>query len=214
MSRKNAIFFAPSLWSCSNLPWTEKQKASADFFSFQSVTSRKAPSDRSRSQNPSSPNMLPFFFLHSVLFLWPLSIPPSPAPPFNCFWNLTRPEPLWRSVSPSCFARSGHKQKSLRAVWVALFPQRGWGHGIHHSLWLSYTSSQCKVKAIIGLSLHLWPPSSPFTSCSPRQQNSTFFAPPWPFFLLPLHSAQVSSMASRLTCAFGFSLLRFLLLMF
>lgn len=156
--------------------------------------------------------MLPFFFLHSVLFLWPLSIPSSPAPPFNCFWNLTRPEPLWRSVFPSCFARSGHKQKSLRAV--ALFPQRDWGRRIHHLLWLSYTSSQCKVKAIIGLSLHLWPPSPPFTSCSPRQQNCTFFAPPWPFFLLPLHPAQVSFLASKLTCAFGFSVLLFLLLRF
>lgn len=84
--------------------------------------------------------------------------------PLTVFPGRCETRPPQTLFQPATFSPSGHKQQSLRAV--TLFPQQGWGHGIHHSLWLNYTSAQLKVKAITGLSLPLWPPSSPFL-CSP-----------------------------------------------
>lgn len=82
------------------------------------------------------------------------------------------------------FFPSAHKQKSLRAA--TLFPRQGRGHGIHHSLWLSNTSAQLKVKAITGLSLPMWPPASPF---SPLSTKVYFWYSP----LTPLPSASPPS---------------------
>lgn len=78
---------------------------------------------------------------------------------------------------------SGHKQESLRAV--TLFPRQGRGHGIHHSLWLNYTSAQPKVKAITGLSLPLRPPCSP-----PHKTPLSFLT--WPGSSLLHHSVGFS----------------------
>lgn len=85
------------------------------------------------------------------------------------------------------FFPSAHKQKSLRAA--TLFPRQGRGHGIHHSLWLSNTSAQLKVKAITGLSLPMWPPASPFSPFSPLSTKVYFWYSP----LTPLPSASPPS---------------------
>lgn len=183
---------------------------SESFSRARSVSGHKHSSDRSHSQNRSSPNVLQLFLLHSVLFLWPLSNPSSPPFPFTGF-----PLRLWKlpskdsSVLPPYFFPSGHKQKSLRAV--ALSPRQGRGHGIHHSLWLSYTSAQLKVKAITGLSLPLWPPPLSLFFALLFTKLYFSYSPPWPHFLRSHRAAWAFSPSSVLTRALFFFLALFFL---
>lgn len=67
---------------------------SKSFSRARSVSGHKHSSDRSHSQNRSSPNVLQLFLLYSVLFLWPLSNPSSPPFPFTGF-----PLRLWKLPS-------------------------------------------------------------------------------------------------------------------
>lgn len=106
------------------------------------------------------------------------------------------------SVLLPYFFPSGHKQKSLRAV--ALSPRQGRGHGIHHSLWLSYTSAQLKVKAITGLSLPLWPPPLSLFFALLFTKLYFSYSPPWPHFLRSHRAAWAFSPSSVLTCALFF----------
>lgn len=72
---------------------------------------------------------------------------------------------------------------------------RGHVCGIHHSLWLSYTSARLKVKAITGLSLQARPGASPLLSallsmivhlCCSRLTHLSSVSPPRHSLLFPL----------------------------
>lgn len=159
--------------------YCEKEEHSAKCFLLHSISGHKHPFDKSHSCDPSSPNMVQLFltaaWLVSLAFKHPLQ---------STFFHLTVSpgHTDFLSVLPPClfFFPIGHKQKSLQAV--ALFPRQGWGHGIHRWLWLSYTSAELKVKAITGLSLPLWPPSSFFS----LHKTPLSLLPSWPCFPLPL----------------------------